>query len=705
MLSSKSPLRQLDTPPAQSPLQLSFNTKNSLSKIADLLVYCDPDTSILNASLLMKEKRTHCLLIIDQNNGKLVGLTTTKDLAFKAVANNLNPATCISQIMTKNPYYVSHLTTPNAALKLMVEKKIRHLPIVDENEVVLGILNITTCFYNAMIRLERISEKSRELQLAYNDLKEINIVDGSHYDCINTKKDTIPSNNPSIKIKNESKSLGNFKASAGIDLLALNEGLMDLHISRRKNKIRDELKSLIAIMKQPDLKSLLEDNELTSRKPFYVDAKTSILDASQLLLKNNITAALIVRNLNDVNGKNKSHDSNDFENIIGILTTKDLVFRVLALNINPEKFKVVRVMTSKPEFATDSMAIHSALRLMFEGKYLNLPIKNKDQNVTGLVNVFDLTYALLNILNDNTSDLNSDSMERNSNRNNHYHDNHKDNEMRNNSYSGTDTTNSDDNFHAWNKFWDTLDRPLYQITNSSKRSYSLTGRKSSSLVNISPQHKTNSSPDSGFVKSNTESAYSVISKNEGSNSKTLRDNQPDITFQRTEVKVQVSDNLNLGLDGNVYKFDLQEGAMIDSIFSALEKKVLQLDSDCEKIFFHLGYFDDDKYLITLDTDEELKNLLLSNSNASLIINIRKHNEKKSWSTFQIVEAENKKYIQICIPLSFTTFPKFLHRITTSVLASTAADRYNGIKTTSCIFLGGLSIILLVFHRFMIVSKK
>lgn len=649
---------------------------NNLSKLSDLPVHCNPQTSILNASLLLKEKRTHCLLIIDESSGKLVGLITSKDLAFKAVSKNLDSNTSISSIMTKNPYFVSFKTSPNKALKLMVDKKIRHLPIVNENELVIGILNITTCFYNVMIRLERLSETSKELQSTFNELNNTSII--QRMESSNESSMVNISNNfiiPSIKIKDNSN---NLMDPNNLDLLALNEGLMDLNISRRKKKIANELKSLISIMKQPDLKSLLLDNELNAKNPFYIDAKTSIFNASQLLLKNNITAALIIQN--------KADEKKPMlvEDIIGILTTKDLVYRVLACEINPKNSTVARVMTSKPEFANDSMAIHNVLRLMYEGKYLNLPIKNDQDHVIGLVNVLNLTYSLLNTL--NNSSLN-DTQQFESNESN------------------------SSNVPAWNKFWDSLDKPLNQISNSSlsavRRSYpsierSTTTKRSSSFANISYDSQqqalplaTQLQPQPQLLQRHLSNLYPQphLTNEKGSPTFSYVDLKSDNTLEDCPlskttisksllVKIKIIENLNLQMNNNVYKFNLKYDVVtadytttLDSIISKVKNKT---NINVENLLFHIGYLDSDNDFITIDSSDDLDCAFMENKNANgngehqlnLIVKVLKRNNEKetkpiwNWnffiSNFKKSSEDKKTYLLFGgLGVMFIMITKFL----------------------------------------------
>lgn len=122
-----------------------------------------PNTTVAEAAQLMAAKREDCVLVTDDDE-RIAGIFTAKDLAFRVVgaglkANNVT----IAEIMTKNPLCARTDTSATDALDLMVRKGFRHLPVMDENQDISGILDITKCFYDAMEKLERAYSSSRRL--------------------------------------------------------------------------------------------------------------------------------------------------------------------------------------------------------------------------------------------------------------------------------------------------------------------------------------------------------------------------------------------------------------------------------------------------------------------------------------------------------------------------------------------------------------
>jgi len=122
-----------------------------------------PNTTVAEAAQLMAAKREDCVLVTDDDD-RIAGIFTAKDLAFRVVGAGVKARdVTIEEIMTKNPLCAKTDTSATDALDLMVRKGFRHLPVMDENHDISGILDITKCFYDAMEKLERAYSSSRKL--------------------------------------------------------------------------------------------------------------------------------------------------------------------------------------------------------------------------------------------------------------------------------------------------------------------------------------------------------------------------------------------------------------------------------------------------------------------------------------------------------------------------------------------------------------
>ncbi|KAJ5085435.1 hypothetical protein N7532_010206 [Penicillium argentinense] len=122
-----------------------------------------PSLSIAEAAQMMAAKREDCVLVTDDDE-RIAGIFTAKDLAFRVIGMGLKAREIsVAEIMTKNPLCARTDTSATDALDLMVRKGFRHLPVMDENQDISGVLDITKCFYDAMEKLERAYSSSRKL--------------------------------------------------------------------------------------------------------------------------------------------------------------------------------------------------------------------------------------------------------------------------------------------------------------------------------------------------------------------------------------------------------------------------------------------------------------------------------------------------------------------------------------------------------------
>ncbi len=76
-------------------------------------------------------------------NDKLIGIVTDRDIALRVVAQGRDPAkTTAEEIMTKGIVYCRTTETVEDAIHLMDQKKIRRLPVIDDNKRLEGMLSL-----------------------------------------------------------------------------------------------------------------------------------------------------------------------------------------------------------------------------------------------------------------------------------------------------------------------------------------------------------------------------------------------------------------------------------------------------------------------------------------------------------------------------------------------------------------------------------
>jgi CBS domain-containing protein len=107
------------------------------------------DVTVRQAAKAMAERHIGAVLITA--NGKLEGIFTERDVLNRVVAPGKDPETVkVGDVMTRNPDTVSPDATALDTLIRMQTKGYRHLPVVDDGELV-GIISVRDLF-NAVKR-------------------------------------------------------------------------------------------------------------------------------------------------------------------------------------------------------------------------------------------------------------------------------------------------------------------------------------------------------------------------------------------------------------------------------------------------------------------------------------------------------------------------------------------------------------------------
>jgi CBS domain-containing protein len=89
---------------------------------------------------IMRDFRVRAVLVID--DGELMGIVSQGDCAIKVLLPHENPTqVTVSKIMTRNPLTVKLSNSLEECMAIMVHKHIRHLPVLENNQVI-GVVSI-----------------------------------------------------------------------------------------------------------------------------------------------------------------------------------------------------------------------------------------------------------------------------------------------------------------------------------------------------------------------------------------------------------------------------------------------------------------------------------------------------------------------------------------------------------------------------------
>ncbi|MBC8504399.1 MAG: CBS domain-containing protein [Anaerolineales bacterium] len=99
-----------------------------------------PDATIFDALQFMAEKDIGALMVIE--NDKLIGIFSERDYARKVILHGKSAReTLVQEIMTRDVITVQAAQSVVDCMSLMTEKHIRHLPVLDNAELV-GMISI-----------------------------------------------------------------------------------------------------------------------------------------------------------------------------------------------------------------------------------------------------------------------------------------------------------------------------------------------------------------------------------------------------------------------------------------------------------------------------------------------------------------------------------------------------------------------------------
>jgi len=99
------------------------------------------DQSVMQALILMSEKNIGAIIIVD-NNDFPIGIFSERDYARKIILKGKSSKdTLLDEVMTKELITVTRDYKIDQCMEIMNEKRIRHLPVL-ENKKIVGIISI-----------------------------------------------------------------------------------------------------------------------------------------------------------------------------------------------------------------------------------------------------------------------------------------------------------------------------------------------------------------------------------------------------------------------------------------------------------------------------------------------------------------------------------------------------------------------------------
>ena len=126
----------------------------------------EPKATIFEALEIMSEKGIGALLVMMDE--KLTGIFSERDYARKVILKGKSSKeTPVGELMTKKVFYIDPQKTTNDCMAMMTAKRIRHVPVIEDNQV-MGIVTIG----------DVVNQIISEQEVTINHLE--NYITGSH---------------------------------------------------------------------------------------------------------------------------------------------------------------------------------------------------------------------------------------------------------------------------------------------------------------------------------------------------------------------------------------------------------------------------------------------------------------------------------------------------------------------------------------------
>ncbi len=100
-----------------------------------------PDATVRSAVDMMARLNIGALLVLSANR-HVIGILSERDVLWRIVNESRPPETLVVEVMEEDPAVVSPDTHVPEAMRLMTERRIRHLPVVDRDRRLVGLISI-----------------------------------------------------------------------------------------------------------------------------------------------------------------------------------------------------------------------------------------------------------------------------------------------------------------------------------------------------------------------------------------------------------------------------------------------------------------------------------------------------------------------------------------------------------------------------------
>ena len=116
-------------------------------------------------------------------------------------------------------------------------------------------------------------------------------------------------------------------------------------------------------------------SQLMTKQPKFIPAEESVLHAAETLAKSDIGALPVEKG----------------DRLIGMLTDRDIVVRVVAAGHDPAKTRVEDVLSPQVKYCFDDEDVEHVKQNMQELRVRRLPVLNRDKRLVGMISLDDIS--------------------------------------------------------------------------------------------------------------------------------------------------------------------------------------------------------------------------------------------------------------------------------------------------------------------------
>ncbi len=344
VVSNRKGMNKAQATALQMLMSQAFGSSTKETTLADVLsaagmaYMVSPSDSVLTAAQAMAEGRK-AVLIVD--NGALVGIFTPKDLLNRVLAKCLPPnETLVTAVMTPNPDSVLPSLTVIDALHQMHDCRYLHLPVVDGEGQVQGVVSVMEIIGSIVGK-----EGSSGWESFFGS-------------ALDAEDDMSESASFSCSLKSHDRRVASPYMSPCV------AGSIRSHQTGRSRKKGGGTTSKM----QQDSRPV---SKLRPRMPVTLPSTASIFEVVKSISSARSDAAILT-------GSDGSLE--------GIITDNDITRRVVAENLSVNEC-VTRAMTASPTCVKTNDGAMDALGIMMERHFHHLPVTDSTGAVAGLLDM------------------------------------------------------------------------------------------------------------------------------------------------------------------------------------------------------------------------------------------------------------------------------------------------------------------------------